>query len=125
MTNITTIGLDLAKSVVQIHGADHDGNPALRKKLRRGQVLDFFSRLPPCLIGMEACSSAHHWAHELGITVIVVRTSPHRRQDFRCHLLLQRLPRVPSLEFLNHQVGQPCDLVADGSADVRAVDDIR
>ena len=65
MSNITTIGLDLAKSVFQVHGADEDGRPVIRKKLRRGQVLDFFSRLPPCLVGMEACSSAHHWAREL------------------------------------------------------------
>ena len=65
MSNITTIGLDRAKSVFQVHGADHDGNPVLRRKLRRGQVLDFFSRLPPCLVGMEACAGAHHWAREL------------------------------------------------------------
>ena len=56
MSNITTIGLDLAKSVFQVHGADEDGRPVIRKKLRRGQVLDFFSKLPPCLVGMEACS---------------------------------------------------------------------
>lgn len=65
MSKITTIGLDLAKSVFQVHGADHDGGPVIRKKLRRGQVPDFFSKLPPCLVGMEACSSAHHWAREL------------------------------------------------------------
>ena len=65
MSNITTIGLDLAKSVFQVHGADEDGRPVLRKKLRRGQILDFFGKLPPCLVGMEACSSAHHWAREL------------------------------------------------------------
>ena len=58
MTNITTIGLDLAKSVFQVHCGDKDGRPVLRKKLRRAQVLEFFAKLPPCLVGMEACASA-------------------------------------------------------------------
>ena len=62
MPKITTVGLDLAKSVFQVHAADEDGRPVIRKKLRRGQVLGFFSKLPPCLVGMEACASAHHWA---------------------------------------------------------------
>jgi len=65
MNTITTIGLDLAKQVFQIHGSDSAGNPLLKKRLRRGQVLKFFADLPPCLVGMEACSSAHHWAREL------------------------------------------------------------
>jgi len=61
MTKITTVGLDLAKSVFQVHGVDQDGRPVVRKKLRRGQVLGFFAELPPCLIGLEACASAHYW----------------------------------------------------------------
>jgi transposase len=65
MTQITTVGLDLAKSVFQIHGADKHGRPVVRKKLRRRQVLGFFAELPPCLIGLEACASAHYWAREL------------------------------------------------------------
>lgn len=65
MTQISTIGLDLAKSVFQVHGADIDGHPVLRKKLRRGQVLRFFSTLEPCLVAMEACGGAHHFAREL------------------------------------------------------------
>jgi transposase len=65
MTKVTTVGLDLAKSVFQVHAADHDGSPIVRKKLRRGQVLMFFAGLPPCLIGLEACASAHYWAREL------------------------------------------------------------
>jgi len=65
MTQITVIGLDLAKRAFQVHGADGDGRPLVRRKLGRGQVLAFFSDLPPCLIGMEACASAHHWAREL------------------------------------------------------------
>jgi transposase len=65
MTEVTTVGLDLAKSVFQVHGADSDGRPVVRKKLRRGQVLVFFAGLSPCLVGLEACASVHHWAREL------------------------------------------------------------
>lgn len=65
MNNITTIGLDLAKRVFQVHGVDQDGGPVLKKQLRRGQVVKFFATLSPCLIGMEACSSAPYWAREL------------------------------------------------------------
>src|SRR5215213_2788255 len=61
----TTIGLDLAKHVFQVHGVDRNGNVVLRRRLRRAEVLAFFSSLPPCLVGMEACSTAHHWAREL------------------------------------------------------------
>lgn len=62
---ITTIGLDLAKSVFQIHGVDEDGKVVLVKRLRRKQMKGFFARLPSCLVGMEACATAHHWAREL------------------------------------------------------------
>ena len=65
MTNISTIGLDLAKRVFQVHGLNHDGQTVLRKQVRRGQVLKFFATVSPCLVGMEACGSAHHWAREL------------------------------------------------------------
>jgi transposase len=62
---VTTIGIDLAKNVFQIHGVDKDGNAVLRRQLRREQVLAFFAKLQPCLIGMEACGSAHYWARKL------------------------------------------------------------
>ncbi len=76
MTEITTIGLDLAKMVFQVHGADQDGRPVMRKKLRRGQVLGFFAGLSPCLIGLEACASAHYWARELQALGHAVRLIP-------------------------------------------------
>jgi len=63
--DITTIGFDLAKTVFQVHGADAKGRPVLRRKLRRGKVLAFFAELPSCVVGMEACASAHYWAREL------------------------------------------------------------
>lgn len=65
MQNITTIGLDLAKSVFQVHCADDDGKVVMRRKLCRNQVAAFFAALPPCRIGMKACASAHHWARTL------------------------------------------------------------
>jgi len=62
---VTTIGLDLAKHWFQVHGVDASGAVAIRKKLRRSEVLGFFQSLPPCLVGMEACATAHYWAREL------------------------------------------------------------
>src|SRR5512144_1630300 len=63
--NITTVGIDLAKKVFQIHGVDQQGKLALKKSIKRAQVLPFFANLPPCLIGVEACGSAHYWARTL------------------------------------------------------------
>jgi transposase len=62
VVEISVVGLDLAKHVFQVHGADARGRPVLRRKLRRTQVLDFFKALPPCQVAMEAGASAHHWA---------------------------------------------------------------
>ncbi|QRM33779.1 IS110 family transposase [Microvirga sp. VF16] len=62
---VATVGLDLAKHVFQVHCADAQGRPLIRKRLRRAQVQAFFEALPPCLVGREACASAHHWAREL------------------------------------------------------------
>ena len=62
---ISTIGLDLAKSIFQVHAVDAAGEVAVRKALRRSQVLPFFAKLPPCRVGIEACGTSHHWAREL------------------------------------------------------------
>ena len=62
---VTTAGADLAKNVFQIHGVDEHGKAVLRKQLKRDQIATFFANLPPCLVGMEACGSAHHWARKL------------------------------------------------------------
>ena len=72
---ITTIGIDLAKNVFQVHGVDERGKAVLRKQLKRKDVVKFFANLEPCLIGMEACGSAHYWARkltELGHTVRLI-----------------------------------------------------
>jgi transposase len=74
--DITTIGFDLAKTVFQVHGADAKGRAVLRRKLRRGKVLAFFAGLPSCLVGMEACASAHYWARELQALGHKVRLIP-------------------------------------------------
>src|SRR5437667_4670687 len=76
MSEITTIGLDLAKHVFQVHGIDAQGTTVLRKRLRRGQVLAFFSRIPRCVVGLEACATAHYWARKLGALGHEVRLMP-------------------------------------------------
>lgn len=74
--NVTTIGIDLAKSVFQLHGVDAQGEVVFRKKLRRSAVLDFLRELRPCLIGLEACATAHFWAREIGALGHDVRLIP-------------------------------------------------
>ncbi len=62
---ISTIGLDLAKSIFQVHAISAAGETLVRKPLRRSQLLPFFTKLPPCRVGIEACGTSHHWAREL------------------------------------------------------------
>src|SRR5206468_2002751 len=64
---ITTIGLDIAKNVFQVHGIDGNETVVVRKQLRRGKLIAFFESLAPCLVGIEACATAHHWARELTV----------------------------------------------------------
>jgi len=78
MKTITTIGLDLAKKVFQVHGVDAEGKVVVARKLRRKEVLAFFAKLPPCLVGMEACGSAHHWAREIAKFGHTVKLMPPR-----------------------------------------------
>ena len=73
---ITTIGLDIAKRVFQAHGVNEAGRAVLRRKLNRSEVLDFFRSLPPCLVGVEACGTAHHWAREIAALGHEVRLIP-------------------------------------------------
>jgi transposase len=76
MQAITTIGLDIAKSVFQVHGVDAEGNVILRRQLKRRYVVVFFQKLPPCLVGIEACASSHHWSRELQALGHTVRLMP-------------------------------------------------
>ncbi|RTE87925.1 MULTISPECIES: IS110 family transposase [Bradyrhizobium] len=76
MQSISTIGLDIAKSVFQVHGVDAAGQVVVRRQLRRRHVLAFFQKLPPCLVGIEACASSHHWSRELQALGHTVRLMP-------------------------------------------------
>ncbi len=76
MKEVTTIGLDLAKNVFQVHGVDASGEVVIRKRLRRRQVMPFFGKLAPCLVGVEACATCHHWARELEALGHEVRIMP-------------------------------------------------
>ena len=73
---VTTIGIDLAKHVFQVHGVGADGSIAVRRKLRRSEVITFFAKLPPVLVGMEACATSHYWARELSTLGHTVRLIP-------------------------------------------------
>ena len=66
MTEVNTIGLDLAKKVFQVHGVDREGEVVVRRTLRRSRVVAYFAKLAPCLVGMEACATSHYWAREIG-----------------------------------------------------------
>ena len=76
---VSTIGLDLAKNVFQVHGIDANEKVVVKKQLRRSQVIAFFEALPPCLVGLEACATSHHWARELRKLGHEVRLMPAKR----------------------------------------------
>src|SRR5215831_6855276 len=76
MQTIATIGLDIAKSVFQVHGVDAAGQVVVRRQLKRRHVLAFFAKLTPCLVGIEACASSHYWARELQALGHTVRLMP-------------------------------------------------
>jgi transposase len=81
---ITTIGLDIAKNVFQVHGIDAAEKVVVKKQLRRNKLMEFFKNLPPCLIGMEACATAHYWARELTKLGHEVRLMPPK--DVKAYL---------------------------------------
>src|SRR6478752_7301679 len=76
MGEVNTIGMDIAKSVFQVHGVDAAGSITIRKRIGRAKVLEYFGELPPCLVGIEACPSAHHWGRELQSLGHTVRLIP-------------------------------------------------
>ena len=78
MKQISTIGLDIAKSVFQVHGIDETGGVVVRRQLKRRRVLPFFAKLSRCLVGLEACATSHHWARELEKLGHEVRLMPPR-----------------------------------------------
>ena len=108
MSEITTIGLDLAKHVFQVHGIDAEGTTVLRKRLRRGQVLAFFSRIPRCLVGLEACATAHYWARELGALGHEVRLMP--AQYVKAYINATSTTPPMRKQFARRLADRPCDL---------------
>ena len=84
MTQISTIGLDIAKLSFAVHGFDAEGKTVLKKGLNRSQVLPFFARLETCRVGLEACASAHHWARELAKLGHEVKLIPAQRVKAFC-----------------------------------------
>src|SRR4030081_1146773 len=81
MQTITTIGLDIAKSVFQVHGVDAAGDVVIRRQFKRRSVLAFFQKLPPCLVGIEDCASSHHWSRELQSLGHTVRLMPESNMN--------------------------------------------
>nr|WP_246252330.1 hypothetical protein [Sulfitobacter algicola] len=97
---VTTIGLDLAKNVFQVHGITREGTVAFNRSLRRAQMFVFFEKLEPCLIGMEACGSSHYWARELsklGHTVKLIApiyVKPYVKRGNPMQLMRKRFARL-------------------------------
>ena len=102
MQTVTTIGLDIAKSVFQIHGVDAAGHVIVRRQLKRRYVLAFFQKLPPCLIGMEACASSHHWSRELQALPTYVKpyVKRHKAADAEaiCEVVTRETLEVATLD---------------------------
>ena len=96
---ITTIGIDLAKEVFQIHGVDERGKDLVRKQIKRKDLAQYFANLPPCLIGMEVCGSAHYWARKLGSYGHTAKlmapqfVKPHMIQSWR-HIKMAELDKL-------------------------------
>jgi transposase len=80
MQGVRTIGLDIAKSVFQVHGVDAAGNVLIRRQIKRRYVVAFFQKLPPCVVGIEACATSHHWSRQLQAIGHTVRLMPLKRQ---------------------------------------------
>ncbi len=78
MKEVITIGVDVAKNVFQVHGVDAEGAVAVRRQLRRSRLLPFFKELAPCLVGIEACATSHHWAREIAVLGHEVKLMPPR-----------------------------------------------
>jgi len=108
MSEITTIGLDLAKHVFQVHGIDAQGTTVVRKRLRRGQVLAFFSRIPRCVVGLEACATAHYWARELRALGHEVRLMP--AQYVKAYIKRNKHDAADAEAIARRLADRPCDL---------------
>ena len=106
MQSVTTIGLDIAKSVFQVHGIDVKDKVVIRQQLRRSRVLGFFGKLSPCLVGIEACASSHHWSRELQALGHVVRLMPPGY--VKPYVKRQRTMPLMPRRFAKRCNGRPC-----------------
>src|SRR4030081_337287 len=105
---ITTIGIDIAKNVFQVHGIDAKEKVVARKQLRRSRVITFFKALPPCLIGMEACATAHYWARELTKLGHEVRLMPAK--DVKAYVSATKTMRLTPRRSAKRFGDRPCAL---------------
>ena len=128
---VTTIGLDIAKNVFQVHGIDAAEKVVVRKQLRRSQVLEFFKALPPCLIGMEACATAHYWARELTKLGHKVRLMPARdvkayvkrnKNDAADAEAICEAVRRPTMRFVQVKWAESSEAPVDAASDARSFD---
>ena len=113
---ITTIGLDIAKNVFQVHGIDAAEKVVVRKQLRRGQMPAFFKALPPCLVGVEACATSHYWARELTKLGHQVRLMPARDVKAYVKRTMRPMPRRSARRY----GGRPCVLCRSNRSSSRA-----
>src|SRR4051794_30511551 len=125
---ITTIGLDIAKNVFQVHGIDGDETVVVRKQLRRGKLIAFFESLAPCLVGIEACATAHHWARELTRLGHQVRLMPAKdvkayvkrnKNDAADAAAICEAVRRPTMRFVRiKSTDQQCQLMQHRTRDL-------
>ena len=127
---ISTIGLDIAKNVFQVHGIDAAEKVVVRKQLRRSQVMEFFEALPPCLVGMEACATAHYWARELTKLGHEVRLMPAKdvkayvkrnKNDAADAEAICEAVRRPTMRFVPVKIGRAAGPV-DAASGARSAD---
>ena len=127
---MTTIGLDIAKNVFQVHGIDAAEKVVIRKQLRRSQVLAFFKALPPCLVGMEACATAHYWARELTKLGHRVRLMPAKdvkayvkrnKNDAADAEAICEAVRRPTMRFVQVKIGRTAGRL-DAASNTRSAD---
>ena len=108
MGEVSTIGLDIAKSVFQIHGVDAEGAVVIRKRISRAKLLEFFAVLPACLVGIEACPTAHHWSRRLQAFGHTVRLLPP--SYVKAYLKRSKNDANDAAESARRSRGRRCDL---------------
>jgi hypothetical protein len=112
MQGVRTIGLDIAKSVFQVHGVDAAGNVLIRRQIKRRYVLAFFQKLPPCVVGIEACATSHHWSRQLQAIGNTVRLMPPADRSRTQPIFPARVPRGVDYSRLARAVPLPVSAIS-------------